>query len=70
MKTTKFQKILFCLFIFSVFSCNQKKERKIETTIVFQSEIMFDLLDLQAKNKLGKDTIVTIVNDPVYHKKK
>lgn len=29
-----------------------------------------DLLDLQSKNKLGKDTVVTVINDPVYHKTK
>ena len=29
-----------------------------------------DLLDLKEKAKLGKDTIVTIFNDPVYHKTK
>jgi cytochrome c2 len=33
-------------------------------------EIKLDLLDMQAKNKLGKDTVVTIKNDPVYHKAK
>jgi cytochrome c2 len=70
MKTTKIHLILSYLFIFSVLSCNQKKEQKIETTSMSQAEIKMDLLDLQAKNKLGKDTIVTIVNDPVYHKTK
>jgi cytochrome c2 len=28
------------------------------------------LVDLQSKNKLGKDTIVTVINDPVYDKTK
>lgn len=70
MKTAKIHLILSYLFIFSVLSCNQKKEQKIETTSMSQTEIKLDLLDLQAKNKLGKDTIVTIVNDPVYHKEK
>lgn len=37
---------------------------------IAQPEMVLDLLDLQAKNKLGKDTVVTIVNDPVYHKTK
>lgn len=69
MKTAKIHLIL-CLFIFSFLSCNQKKEQKIETTSIAQPEIKLDLLDLQAKNKLGKDTVVTIVNDPVYHKEK
>jgi cytochrome c2 len=51
-------------------SCIQKKEQKIETIILAQPEIKLDLLDLQEKNRLGKDTIVTIPNDPVYHKSK
>ncbi len=69
MKTAKIHLIL-CLFIFSFLSCNQKKEQKVKTTTVVQTEIKLDLLDLQAKNKLGKDTIVIIANDPVYHKEK
>ncbi|SHG12604.1 Cytochrome c2 [Flavobacterium fluvii] len=69
MKKVKIHLIL-CLFIFSFLSCNQKKEQKIETTSIVQSETKLDLLDLQAKNKLGKDTVVTIGNDPVYHKAK
>lgn len=32
--------------------------------------MVLDLLDLQTKNKLGKDTVITISNDPVYHKAK
>jgi cytochrome c2 len=70
MKTVKIHLILSCFFIFSVLSCNQKKEQKLEQTVNVQSEIILDLVDLQTKNKLGKDTVVTIVNDPVYHKTK
>jgi len=62
--------LISCFFIFSFLSCNQKKEQKIEKTAIAQAEIKLDLLDLQKKNKLGKDTIVTIANDPVYHKAK
>jgi hypothetical protein len=69
MKTIKIH-ILFYLLIFGFFSCNQKKEPEIETIPIAQSERILDLLELQAKNKLGKDTIVTIKNDPVYHKTK
>jgi cytochrome c2 len=69
MKTIKIH-ILFGLFIFGFLSCNQKKEPKIETTTIVQAKIKLDLLDLLAKNKLGKDTIITITNDPVYHKEK
>jgi len=70
MKTAKIHLILSCLFIFSLLSCNQKKEQKVETTSIAQTEIKLDLSELQAKNKLGKDTVVTIGNDPVYHKEK
>ena len=70
MKTVKIHLILTCLFIFSLLSCNQIKEQKVEATSIAQAEIKLDLLDLDAKNKLGEDTIVTIVNDPVYHKTK
>ncbi|MBC7846415.1 MAG: c-type cytochrome [Flavobacterium sp.] len=70
MNTTKIHLIISCLFIFNFLSCNQKKEQKIETTSIAQTEIKLDLLELQAKNKLGKDTVVTIINDPVYHKVK
>ncbi|MBV5334873.1 MAG: hypothetical protein JZU49_03605, partial [Sulfuricurvum sp.] len=62
--------LIACLFIFSILSCNQKKEQKVEVKSISQLEIKLDLLDLQAKNKLGKDTIVAITKDPVYHKAK
>jgi cytochrome c2 len=70
MKTVKIHLIISCLIILSFLSCNQKKEQKVEATTIAQAEIKLDLLDLQAKNKLGKDTVVTIINDPVYHKDK
>lgn len=70
MKTAKIHIILSGLIILCFLSCNQKKEQKIGTKRIDQPEIKLDLLDLQTKNKLGKDTVVTIVNDPVYHKKK
>ena len=60
--------LISCFFIFSFLSCNQKKAQKVEVNPVAQTEIKLDLLDLQKKNKLGKDTVVTIENDPVYHK--
>lgn len=62
--------LISCLFIFSFLSCNQKKEQKVEATTFAQTEIKLDLLDLQKKNRLGKDTVVTIANDTVYHKTK
>jgi cytochrome c2 len=70
METVKTHIILSCLFIFSLLSCNQKKEQKIEQPVNTQSEIALDLVLLQSKNKLGKDTVVTVINDPVYHKTK
>lgn len=70
MKTTKIHLILSCLFIFTLFSCNQKKEQKIETTNIAQTKMVLDLLDLQQNNKLGKDSIITVATDPVYHKTK
>jgi len=70
MKTIKIHLILSSLFIFSFLSCNQKKEQKIEATTIAPTQIKLDLLDLQAKNKLGKGTVVTIAKDPVYHKAK
>ncbi|MGQ7944555.1 c-type cytochrome [Flavobacterium sp. WC2509] len=70
MKIVKIHSILFCVFILGFISCNQKKEQKIEQTVNAQAEIILDLLDLQKKNKLGKDTLVIVENDPVYHKTK
>ncbi|MDD5151623.1 MAG: c-type cytochrome [Flavobacterium sp.] len=70
MKTVKIKTLISCLIILSFLSCNQKKEQKVEAIAIAQTEIKLDLLDLQKKNKLGKDTIVTIANDPVYHKQK
>jgi cytochrome c2 len=70
LKTVKIHIILSCLFIFSILSCNQKKEQKIDQTVNVPPEIILDLVDLQSKNKLGKDTVVSIFNDPVYHKTK
>jgi cytochrome c2 len=82
MKTTKNNRfipfLLICIFI----SCNQKKEQELHpsnaipsatTTIeqtVNQPEYHIDLLDLKTKKKLGNDTVVTVANDPVYHKTK
>jgi cytochrome c2 len=70
------------LLIYSFISCNQKKEQELDksnrnpystSTIdksVKQPEYYIDLLNLKTNKKLGKDTIVTVVNDPVYHKTK
>ena len=63
--------LISIFFIFSFLSCKQKEEHEVEVAItIAQTDIKLDLLDLQKKNKLGKDTVVTIVNDPVYHKAK
>ena len=70
MKTVKIHIIISCLFVLSFLSCNQKKEQKTEVISIVPTEIKLALLDLQTKNKLGKDTVVTIKKDPVYHKAK
>ncbi|MBW4360707.1 c-type cytochrome [Flavobacterium taihuense] len=69
MKTVKINFFVSCLFIFFLISCNKQQEEK-TPPIVNQPEMEIDLLALQAKNKLGKDTVVNISNDPVYHKTK
>ena len=70
MKTVKIHLILSFLFIFSCLSCTKNKEPKAEAISFAQTEIKLDLLELQKKNRLGKDTVLTIINDPVYHKEK
>ncbi|PKB18119.1 cytochrome c family protein [Flavobacterium sp. 5] len=70
MKATKIYLVFICVSILGLISCDQKKEQKIESVIIVQPKIILDLLDLQKKNKLGKDTLVTVNNDPVYHKTK
>jgi cytochrome c2 len=82
MKSTINKLFIYFLISCSFISCNQKKEQELNpsnatpskaTTIeqtVNQPEYHIDLLDLKTKKKLGKDTIVTVVNDPVYHKTK
>ncbi|REG99733.1 c-type cytochrome [Flavobacterium aquicola] len=69
MKTVKTHLILSCL-IFCFLSCDKQKEHKTEQTVTVQPEMVLDLVALQTKNKLGKDTVVTVINDPVYHKTK
>jgi cytochrome c2 len=70
MKTAKTHFFFLCVFIFGFSSCNQKTELKIETTREIKSKMDLNLIELQARNKLGKDTVVTIENDPVYRKTK
>jgi cytochrome c2 len=70
MKVAKIKHLVSYFFIFSLISCNQQKDLKIEPIINVQPKMELDLLDLKAKNKLGKDTVVTVYNDPVYHKTK
>ncbi|MDR6846007.1 c-type cytochrome [Flavobacterium granuli] len=70
MKTLKINFFISSFFVFCFLSCNQKKEQKAEQTVNVQPEFFLDLVDLQSKNKLGKDTVVTVSNDPVYHKTK
>ncbi|WP_268846329.1 c-type cytochrome [Flavobacterium aestivum] len=70
--------LVICIFI----SCNKKKQQEIDKSNTNQtstytidktlkeSEYHIDLLNLKTKNKLGSDTLVTVTNDPVYHKTK
>jgi cytochrome c2 len=70
MKTVKIIFLISCLFIFCFLSCTKQKEQKTEPIVNAQPEIVLDLLAIKAKKKLGKNTVVTIANDPVYHKTK
>jgi cytochrome c2 len=82
MKSTKSNLFISFLLICSFISCNQKKGQKLNPANAIpsaaatieqtanQPEYHIDLLDLKTKKKLGKDTIVTVANDPVYHKTK
>ena len=70
MKKSKINIIFSCFLVFSFLACNQKKEENATPINSVQTEIKLDLLDLQKKNKLGKETVVTVSNDPVYHKQK
>ncbi|QKJ64327.1 cytochrome c family protein [Flavobacterium sp. M31R6] len=70
MKTVKIKFFISCLFIFFLISCNKQKEQKTETIVNVQPETELDLLALKEKSKLGKDTVITVINDPVYHKTK
>jgi cytochrome c2 len=82
MKTIKTNLFISFLLIYSFFSCNQKKEQELNKSNMNLSststtdklaelpEYHIDLLDLKKNKKLGDDTVVTVVNDPVYHKTK
>ena len=70
MKIAKVHSTLLCLLILAFISCNQKKEQNIAIENQIQVETVLDLINLKAKKELGKDTVVTIINDPVYHKTK
>ncbi|AWG22153.1 hypothetical protein FFWV33_11835 [Flavobacterium faecale] len=70
MKISIVRFVVVSAVVFSIFSCQQKKEQKAESTIVSQKETVIDLVALFEKNREGKDTVITIVEDPVYHKTK
>ena len=70
MTRTKIHIIIVTLFILGLLSCSQKKEQKPKNTTTVSNNMVLDLRDLQVKNKLGKDTVVIIANDPVYLKTK
>ncbi len=70
MKITKIQLFYSCFFIFGFLSCNQKVNQKVEMANSSDSKMELDLLALQANNQLGKEFVVIVENDPVYHKTK
>jgi cytochrome c2 len=82
MKSTKSNLFISFLLICSFISCNKKKEQELDKSNVNlpststidksakQSEYLINLLDLKTNKKLGKDTVLTVTNDPVYHKTK
>lgn len=82
MKITKINLFIPFLLICILISCNQKKEQELDkpnmnssstSTIdksAKQTEYRIDLLNLKKNKKFEKDTVVTIANDPVYHKTK
>jgi mono/diheme cytochrome c family protein len=82
MKSTTNNLFISFLVICILTSCNKKKEQELDKSntnqtststldkSVKQSEYHIDLLDLKTKSKLGIDTVVTVANDPVYHKTK
>ena len=62
--------ILILSICITVVSCNQKKKQENILVTNETTEITIDLLKLQAENKLGKYSLITVNEDPVYHKKK
>ena len=69
-KIVKIYSIFIFLFLLGFISCNQKKEQTVAINNQIHDEMVLDLVDLKTKNALGNDTVVTISNDPVYHKTK
>jgi cytochrome c2 len=70
MKNVNFRFLVAIIVVFSFFSCQQKKTEMQTKAIVIQTDVRLDLVALFEQNKQGKDTIITIVDDPVYHKTK
>ncbi|WP_366183889.1 cytochrome c [Flavobacterium ovatum] len=70
MKISIIRFLVVIAFVFSFFSCQQKKKLKTNEAIRSQTEVTLDLVALFKQNKQGKDTIITVIDDPVYHKTK
>lgn len=82
MKSTKRRLFISIISICSIVSCIPKNEPELNSSNavspkvsvteqkVNQPEFHMDLLDLKTKKELGNDTVVTVANDPVYHKTK
>ncbi|MCG9790918.1 c-type cytochrome [Flavobacterium algicola] len=70
MKYPNFQLVILILIVCCLASCQHKKEAKQQVTDYEQNSINIDLVALFETAKQGKDTVITVVEDPVYHKMK
>lgn len=70
MKNVNFRLVFFIVLVFSFISCQQKKEENQTEAMVSQPNLSLDLVALFEQNKQGQDTVLTVVDDPVYHKNK
>jgi cytochrome c2 len=82
MKLSKTNLFISLVIVSFLISCNKKKEKELDksnaTTVststidksAQQIEYQIYLSILKEKNTLGKDTVVIVANDPVYHKTK
>lgn len=70
MKISNFRFSIVAAVAFSLISCQQKKESKPIETSTSVAIVSLNLVSIFENNKQGKDTVITVSNDPVYHKSK